>query len=117
MSTSIVPIAATTAETPRAVHLPSAKSPAGKEPHTGPVGTARSFFSGIAWGEMAAPIAVLSIVLAMILPLPPFLLDLLISANITLSVIVLLVSMYITKPVDPDQLLSLMRVWLYSIEN
>jgi flagellar biosynthesis protein FlhA len=44
--------------------------------------------------------AVLGIVLAMIAPLPPFLLDILISANITLSVIVLLVSLYITKPVE-----------------
>ena len=46
------------------------------------------------------PIAVLGIVLAMIAPMPPFLLDILISANITLSVIVLLVSLYITKPVE-----------------
>ena len=46
------------------------------------------------------PIAVLGIVMAMITPLPPFLMDVLISANITLSVIVLLVALYITKPVD-----------------
>jgi flagellar biosynthesis protein FlhA len=52
------------------------------------------------WREFAIPIAVLGIVLAMIAPLPPFLLDVLISANITLSVIVLLVSLYIVKPVD-----------------
>ncbi len=52
------------------------------------------------WAEMAIPIAVLGIVMAMITPLPSFLLDILISANITLSVIVLLVAMYITKPVD-----------------
>src|SRR5258707_4741366 len=38
--------------------------------------------------------------MAMITPLPTFLLDILISANITLSVIVLLVSLYITKPVE-----------------
>jgi flagellar biosynthesis protein FlhA len=49
---------------------------------------------------MAVPLAVLGIVLAMITPLPSFLLDVLISANITISVIVLLVSMYITKPVE-----------------
>ena len=36
----------------------------------------------------------------MITPLPTFLLDLLISTNMTLSVIVLLVSLYIIKPVD-----------------
>jgi flagellar biosynthesis protein FlhA len=36
----------------------------------------------------------------MIMPVPAFLLDMLISANITISVVVLLVSMYITKPVE-----------------
>jgi flagellar biosynthesis protein FlhA len=55
---------------------------------------------GANWRQFAVPIAVLGIVLAMIAPLPPFLLDILISANITLSVTVLLVSLYITKPVE-----------------
>jgi flagellar biosynthesis protein FlhA len=52
------------------------------------------------WAELGVPIAVLAIIMAMITPLPSFLLDVLISTNITLSVIVLLVSMYILKPVD-----------------
>ena len=52
------------------------------------------------WSELSVPIAVLGIIFAMITPLPSFLLDVLISTNITLSVIVLLVSMYIIKPVD-----------------
>jgi flagellar biosynthesis protein FlhA len=52
------------------------------------------------FGELSVPLAVLGIVMAMITPLPPFLLDVLISANITLSVIVLMVSMYITRPVE-----------------
>ena len=38
--------------------------------------------------------------MAMIMPMPSFLLDVLISANITVSVIVLLVSMHITRPVE-----------------
>lgn len=63
----------------------------------GPPGPARM---GANWREFAVPIAVLGIVLAMIAPLPPFLLDILISANITLSVVVLLVSLYITRPVE-----------------
>jgi flagellar biosynthesis protein FlhA len=50
--------------------------------------------------ELSVPLAVLGIVLAMIMPLPSFLLDLLISANLTVSVIVLMVSLYITKPVE-----------------
>jgi len=49
---------------------------------------------------MSVPLAVLGIVLAMIMPMPSFVLDMLISADITISVIVLLVSMYITKPVE-----------------
>src|SRR3954470_24380929 len=50
--------------------------------------------------DLGVPIAVLGIVLVMIAPIPPFLLDVLISANITLSVVVLLVSLYIRKAVD-----------------
>ena len=50
--------------------------------------------------ELSVPLAVLGIILAMIMPMPSFLLDVLISADITVSVIVLLVSMYITKPVE-----------------
>lgn len=56
--------------------------------------------STINWSELGVPIAVLAIVLAMITPLPSILLDILISANITVSVIVLMASMYITKPSD-----------------
>ncbi len=46
------------------------------------------------------PSAVLAIVVALIAPMPQFLLDLLIVADIMMSVIVLMVAMYITKPVD-----------------
>lgn len=49
---------------------------------------------------MGVPMAVLGIIMAMIMPMPSFLLDVLISANITVSVIVLLVSMHITRPVE-----------------
>ena len=52
------------------------------------------------FSELAVPLAVLGIVMAMIVPLPPFLLDVLISANITISVVVLLVSLHITRPVE-----------------
>lgn len=51
-------------------------------------------------GELAVPMVVLGIVIAMITPMPPFMLDILISMNITLSTVVLLVSMYIARPVE-----------------
>ena len=46
------------------------------------------------------PLAVLAIVIALITPLPGFLLDLLIVTDIMMSVIVLMVSLYITRPVE-----------------
>src|SRR5579884_3471222 len=51
-------------------------------------------------GELAVPIAVLAIVVALITPIPPFVLDLLIALDLMTSVIVLMVTMYILKPVD-----------------
>ena len=50
--------------------------------------------------EMAVPACVLGIVMALIAPMPSILLDLLIVCDIMMSVIVLMVAMYITKPVD-----------------
>ncbi len=50
--------------------------------------------------EMAVPIAVLGIVIALITPLPGFVLDLLIVADILLSVTVLMVSLYLVRPVE-----------------
>ena len=48
--------------------------------------------------EAAVPLAVLAIVVALISPMPGFLLDFLLVVDIMLSVIVLMVSMYLTKP-------------------
>jgi flagellar biosynthesis protein FlhA len=50
--------------------------------------------------DIGVPVAVLGIVLVMIAPVPPFLLDVLISINIMFSVTVLLVSLYITRAVE-----------------
>ncbi|MGC2659041.1 MAG: flagellar biosynthesis protein FlhA [Bryobacteraceae bacterium] len=68
------------------------------------------------WAELAVPIGVLGIVMAMVTPLPSGLLDVLISANITMSVVVLLAAMYINRPSDfsvfPTMLLLLTLVRL-----
>jgi flagellar biosynthesis protein FlhA len=65
-----------------------------------PAPEARSIFTAAAAAELAVPLGVLSTVLAMVTPLPAFLMDLLIVINITLSVVVLLVAMNILKPVE-----------------
>ncbi len=51
-------------------------------------------------GELIVPGAVLAIVVALIAPMPGFLLDLLIVTDIMMSVIVMMVAMYITHPVE-----------------
>jgi len=61
-------------------------------------GQIQSGLRRLARGDVAVPAGVLGILLAMVTPLPAIALDVLISANITLSVVVLLVSMYIKKP-------------------
>src|SRR5437763_3047242 len=51
-------------------------------------------------GEMAVPLAVLAIVVALITPLPGFVLDLLICTDILVSTTVLMVSLYLVRPVE-----------------
>ena len=58
------------------------------------------FLAGNQIKGMAGPILIIMILGMMILPLPPFMLDLLFTFNIALSVMVLLVSMYTMKALD-----------------
>src|SRR5579864_1150061 len=51
-------------------------------------------------GEMVVPLAVLAIVIALITPLPRFVLDLLIVTDILMSVTVMMVSLYLIRPVE-----------------
>ena len=50
--------------------------------------------------ELAVPVAVLAIVVALITPLPGFVLDLLIAADMLASVTVMMVSLYLVRPVE-----------------
>jgi len=50
--------------------------------------------------QMAVPLAVLAIIVALITPLPAFVLDFLVVADILLSVTVLMVSLYLVRPVE-----------------
>src|SRR5579872_7505734 len=52
------------------------------------------------FGEIGVPIAIVSIVIALIMPMPGFLLDFLIVVDIMLSVIVMMAAVYIRRPVD-----------------
>ncbi len=60
--------------------------------------------------HLLMPIAVVCIIAVLIIPLPPLLLDFLISLDITLSVIVLMSSMYIQQPVSFSVFPSLLLI-------
>lgn len=78
---------------------PALRPPAGTSPSATGASTGAARTLGLdALGELGVPVAVLAIVLAMIVPLPPILLDLLISGNVAIAVVVLMVSMYIQRP-------------------
>src|SRR5579864_1534934 len=100
-SQQIAPVSAQALSSNTVLHESKTSSGAAR-PHPSKKSAAPSFsISRIGnWTEVSVPLAVLAIVLAMIAPLPSFLLDILISSNITISVIVLLVSMYIVRPVE-----------------
>jgi flagellar biosynthesis protein FlhA len=57
-------------------------------------------FRNIKGKSLAAPIIVVLILGMMILPIPPFLLDVLFTFNIALSIIVLLTALYTVRPLD-----------------
>jgi flagellar biosynthesis protein FlhA len=58
------------------------------------------FGGGTQFKGLAGPVLIILILSMMVLPLPPFLLDLLFTFNIAISVMVLLVSMYTMKALD-----------------
>jgi len=60
----------------------------------------KQLLGGAALRSMVVPLVIIMILTMMVLPVPPFLLDLLFTFNIALSIIVLLVSLYTLKPLD-----------------
>ncbi|MGD9786931.1 MAG: flagellar biosynthesis protein FlhA [Sulfuricellaceae bacterium] len=61
---------------------------------------ALDFLSGVNLSRLAGPVIIILILGMMVLPLPPFLLDLLFTFNIAMAMIVLLVSLYTLKPLE-----------------
>lgn len=51
-------------------------------------------------GDVFLAVSVIFILALMIVPLPPIMLDVLLAANITVAILILMVSMYITNPLD-----------------
>ena len=62
--------------------------------------SARSNLAGLGRGQLGVPLLLLIMLAMMMLPIPPFLLDVLFTFNIALSIVVLLVCVYALRPLD-----------------
>jgi flagellar biosynthesis protein FlhA len=61
---------------------------------------ARSNLAGLGRGQLGVPLLLLIMLAMMMLPIPPFLLDVFFTFNIALSIVVLLVCVYAMRPLD-----------------
>src|SRR5690606_11825834 len=64
------------------------------------IGNLRSNMADLGRGNLGVPLLLLAILGMMTLPMPPFLLDVLFTFNIALSIVVLLVCVYAMRPLD-----------------
>jgi len=64
------------------------------------INTARSNIVGLSRGNIGVPLLLLVMLAMMMLPVPPFLLDVFFTFNIALSIVVLLVCVYALRPLD-----------------
>ncbi|HST49331.1 MAG TPA: FHIPEP family type III secretion protein, partial [Jatrophihabitans sp.] len=60
--------------------------------------------------QLAVPIGVVAIILMMVVPVPSGVLDFLIAVNITGALLIVLVSMYVERPLDFSSFPSLLLV-------
>ncbi|GGU65535.1 flagellar biosynthesis protein FlhA [Pseudomonas laurentiana] len=64
------------------------------------INSARSNLVGLGRGNLGVPLLLLVLLAMMMLPIPPFLLDVFFTFNIALSIVVLLVCVYALRPLD-----------------
>ncbi|PTS82933.1 flagellar biosynthesis protein FlhA [Pseudomonas sp. HMWF032] len=64
------------------------------------IGDVRSNLAGLKQGNLGIPLLLLVMLSMVMLPIPPFLLDVLFTFSIALSIVVLLVSIYALRPLD-----------------
>src|SRR5581483_12519366 len=60
----------------------------------------RTAASEMRTGELIVPLAMIGVVVVMIVPLPPILIDLLLALSISLALVILIVSMYTHEPLE-----------------
>ncbi len=62
--------------------------------------TLQSFIGRVGLQQLAGPLLIMLVLAMMVLPLPPFMLDLFFTFNIAISIIVMLVAINVLKPLD-----------------
>lgn len=67
-------------------------------------------FASLLQGDVLVALASIGILLAMLVPIPPLLLDLLLAANITIALLIFVISLYILRPLDLSVFPSLLLV-------
>ena len=72
----------------------------GTTPAPGTASTPIRMWQRLDWRNLATPLLVIMILMMLVVPLPTFVLDILFTFNITLALVILLVTLYLTKPLD-----------------
>ena len=72
--------------------------------------TVRSTEAAVSLSEIMTVIGVVSVLVVMIIPLPPMILDFFLAINITLAITILLIAMYTLRPLDFSTFPSLLLV-------
>ena len=70
--------------------------------------------------DLAAPVFVIVVLVVMILPMPAWALDILITFNITISLLILMVGMYVPRPQEFNaypSILLMVTIYLRDIED
>src|SRR5438876_4588206 len=62
--------------------------------------TARPAPGAVPTGELVVPLSLVAVVVIMVIPLPPLLIDLLLALSISLALVILMVSMFTQQPLE-----------------
>ena len=79
------------------------------------ISNVRSNLAGLGRGNLGVPLLLLAMLGMMTLPIPPFLLDVLFTFNIALSIVVLLVCVYALRPLDFATELNVQPFWAKTV--
>ncbi len=72
----------------------------GRRPARGPRFSLKAAWTALARGDIALGLGVLAIIVVLLMPMPPWLLDVLLAVSIITSVMILMVALFIKEPLE-----------------